>query len=477
MALEYDVYISLVSGSNQNSWEKNLTDFLSTLLRRLLGRSLDLCLSCDFDSEDLKKEAIEKSETFVLIITDEYLQSPLVAEELQLIEKRLHGSYNKVFKILKTNISVEKQPHFLSDLLCYDFFEKTSELDDGQMYYESMIFEIERHYWTKLTDLAFDIFKIIDDKKDEILNQAVFVAETSADQSKKRESIIRELKRLGYLVYPDKILSNNKENLVNEIHSYLQKSFLSVHLIGNTYGDLLENSDISIVDFQNRFASEYFEMLQSSTDENVNKNFSRLIWLDPELKIANEKQKSFVEKLKRDGDLLKGASLIQIPLEHFKSIIISEIKNKINVPLHSFSRLNKGVKVYLIHESSSFDKISSISAHLVRNGFEILHSPLLSEERNLLKKHRQNLIDCDAVLIFFDSNDVYWLNSKISDLRKAPGYGRNRPFAAKGVLLDCEIEFPQDFFVKQDFIVIKNLTNCSSYSLDKFLDKIQMTYV
>lgn len=477
MAFEYDIFISLTTGSNQNSWEKNLTGFLATLLKRLLGRSINIAISDNFNTEEQRFEAIKKSGVYLMIITEEYLISSVSLKEIQLIEKCLHGSFSKVFKVLKTEIPSEKQPLFIANLLSYDFFEKTVEQETGQGYYESMIFEIERHYWTKLTDLAFDIYKVVDEKIISEERLAVFVAETTNDQDKKRESIIRELKRLGYIVYPDKILSSNCETLKKEVYAYLQKSFLSIHLIGNIYGDILESSEFSLVDFQNRIASNYYEKLQSSSEDTEFRNFSRLIWLDPDLKISNEKQKLFIEKLKRDSDLLKGASLIQTPLEHFKTIVISEVKNKINIPEHSFSKINNGIKVYLVHESSSFDKISSISAHLVRNGFEILHSPMLSEERNLLKKHRQNLIDCDAVLIFFDSDDVFWLNSKINDLKKAPGYGRKKPFAAKAVLLDCETEFPHDFFIKKDFMVIKNLTDCSLYVLDKFLEKIQMSYV
>lgn len=477
MAFEYDIFISLASGSNKNGWEKNLTIFLSTLLKRLLGRDITLGMSDEFNTDEQRFDAIKKSETYVLIITEAYLQSAELQKEIQLIEECLQGSFNRVFKVLKAEIPTEKQPKFIADLISYDFFEKTEDQDDVQFYYESMVFEVERHYWTKITDLAFDIYKVIDDEITSKEKLAVFVAETTNDQGKKRESIIRELKRLGYYVYPDKVLSTNSEILKKEIYKYLQKSFLSIHLIGNIYGESLENTDLSVVDFQNRISSEYFEMLQLSSEDTEHRNFSRLVWLDPDLKISNEKQKLFVEKLKRDGDLLKGASLIQTPLEHFKTIVISEIKNKISIPLHSFSKINQGVKVYLVHESSSFDKLSSISAHLIINGFEILHSPTLSEERNLLKKHRQNLIDCDAVLIFFDSNDLFWLNSKISDLKKAPGYGRKRPFAAKAVLLDCETVLSPDYFANKDFIVLKKSNEYSSYDLDKFLEKIQMTYV
>lgn len=477
MAFDNDLYVSLACGSSENSWEKNLLIFLTTLLKRLLSRTVKVVSTNNFTSDKEKQEAIATSAVFLSVVTDEYIHSETCMQELILIEKRVHGDFSRIFKVLKTDIAREVQPDLIQNLLSYNFFEKNDEQDDSQTYYESMIYEIERHYWTKLTDLAFDIYKIIDIEKNEKSISGVYIAETSADQYKNRENIIRELKRLGYTIYPDKILSGSPDMLKKEVYTYLQKSFISIHLIGNSYGELLKNSDISAVDLQNVIASDYFEMLQSASEEPVEHTFSRLVWFDPDMKISNEKQKIYIEKLKRDTEMLKGASMIQTPLEHFKSIVISEIKNKKIQTDHSFSRLNQGVKVYLVHESRSFDKISTISANLVRNGFEILHSPLLNEERNLMKKHRQNLIDCDAVLIFYDSNDVFWLKSKINDLIKAPGYGRKRPFAAKAILIDCDNPLPGEFYESKDFIVMHNVCDSSLFALDKFLDKIQMTYV
>ncbi len=475
MSFENDIYISLVSGTNENSWEKNLIRFLCTLLKRFLSRSVKTVFLDDFNTEEQRQHAINNSAAFLIIITEDYIKSNISSKELDLIHESIHGNFNRIFKVLKTDINAERQPSTIKNLMSYNFFEKQSDQDELQTYYESKIFDIERNYWTKLTDMAFDVYKIIESEK--ILKGVpyIFIAETTDEQNNNRESITRELKRLGYLIYPDKMLSKNPALLKIEVEEYLQKSFIAIHLIGNNYGELLENSEYSLIEMQNKIASDYFEILQQNSDEFASKIFSRLIWLDPDMKISNEKQNLFVERLKRDADLLKGASMIQTPLENFKSIVIAEINHKKSQILNSFNKLSLGIKVYLIHESQSFEKISTISAQLVRSGFEIIHSPLLNEERNLLKKHRQNLTDCDAVLIFYDSNDVFWLKSKINDLMKAPGYGRKRSFTAKAVLLDCENILPKDFLESKDFIVIENPCDSSSYSLDKFIDKIQMS--
>lgn len=470
MDFTYDLYISQAKGANLNNWESNLIIFLTTLLERRLNYDIKVICSEDIKSEAQQIEAITNSRSFIVLLTDDYIHSENNVLELENIKKHLQSDKKKIFKVLKSNIPLSNQPEYLQNVLGYNFFEKEIAAEDDLGYNEFMIFEVERQYWTKLTDLTYDIYNSFfpsDKTNSEI---AIFLAETTADQERNRESIKRELKRLGFKIFPDKVLSCNLEDLSKEINTYLEKSLLSIHLIGNQYGTLISNSMFSMVETQNKIAACYCEANENQAER---QKLSRLIWVNPDLKIANEKQKLFLEKLKRDSEALKGASLIQTPLELFKSLILSEIKNINLNPIQSFSKANKGKRIYLVHESSSFEKISDITSYLSSSGFEIIHSPLLNEERNLLKKHRQNLIECDAVLIYFDSNDEFWLKSKLNDLLKAPGFGRKHPFLAKAVFNDCEYIIPPELMDKKGIMVIEKQDSFSSKQIKGFIEKIQ----
>jgi len=50
-----------------------------------------------------------------------------------------------------------------------------------------------------------------------------------------------------------------------------------------------------------------------------------------------------------------------------------------------------------------------------------------------IRIHHKNLIKCDAVLIVQTESNKLWLNSKISDILKAPGIGRKKKYAAKAL--------------------------------------------
>ena len=48
-----------------------------------------------------------------------------------------------------------------------------------------------------------------------------------------------------------------------------------------------------------------------------------------------------------------------------------------------------------------------------------------------MQAHQDNLKFCDGVLIFFGAASGQWVEMKLMDLLKAPGYGRTKPLTAK----------------------------------------------
>ena len=57
------------------------------------------------------------------------------------------------------------------------------------------------------------------------------------------------------------------------------------------------------------------------------------------------------------------------------------------------------------------------------------------EEADIKQAHVEKMIHCDAVLIYYGNADRSWVDMKLMNLMKAPGYGRETPFTAKTVYL------------------------------------------
>ena len=62
--------------------------------------------------------------------------------------------------------------------------------------------------------------------------------------------------------------------------------------------------------------------------------------------------------------------------------------------------------------------------------------PTFEGEESVIKQaHIEKMIHCDAVLIYYGYADRAWVDMKLMNLMKAPGYGRTKPFVGKTVYL------------------------------------------
>jgi hypothetical protein len=77
------------------------------------------------------------------------------------------------------------------------------------------------------------------------------------------------------------------------------------------------------------------------------------------------------------------------------------------------------------------DKFHNAGMNAVKINFE-------TGSTNLVNIHRENLVRCDAAFIIYGHTNRFWLSSKMKDLMKAPGFGREHPLAAKGLMISGE---------------------------------------
>jgi hypothetical protein len=99
--------------------------------------------------------------------------------------------------------------------------------------------------------------------------------------------------------------------------------------------------------------------------------------------------------------------------------------------------------------------------------------PLLDgSEAEVLQDHKENLLLCDAVLIFQGRASEGWLRMKLRDLLKLPGYGRTSPLLGKAVYISAPESPPKGRFKTQEALVIKNYGEFNPSSLDSFLAEI-----
>ena len=326
MQIDIDVLIVFADNDNEpqkkktSGWVSDFKRFLELMLMQVLGEKPNILLKSEFDT--ITAPDMTNVGVLATVLSKDFIQSGRCLDNVETFYKAIQNSErkaNRVFKVFKAPLSNQEQPPRLRELIGYEMYQIDTETGETKEYTDYFSLEAERQYWMKMVDLAYDIFDSLMqlralNKSSEIRNiykrKNIYLAETGHDLSVQRNIIKRELIRHGYIVMPQQTLPGTLTELEKVVRKDLEECSLSIHLIGSAYGEIPEGSERSIVDIQNRLSAERSLQAKRSDSE-----FSRLIWISPVIANASDRQKSFIESIKRDVEAQEGAEILQTPLE------------------------------------------------------------------------------------------------------------------------------------------------------------------
>ena len=479
MKFDIDVLIVFADKDNESvktelGWVSQFKKFLELMLSQVLGEKPNILLKSEYDNMTSPK--LDNVGALVTILSKHFIQSGAALDHVESFYK-VSGSatkgHQRVFKVFRTPLSSHEQPPRLRDLLGYDMYQLDPDSGEIREYTDYFSTEAERQYWMKMVDLAYDIYDTLVFLKDETEQQTqvkniykrktIYLAETGHDLSVQRNIIKRELQRHGYVVLPNQTLPGNAAELERFVAKDLQESNLSIHLIGNAYGEIPEGSDRSVVDLQNKIAAEKSIRAKQNKEE-----FSRLIWISPNMVNASERQKGFIENIKRDVEAQEGAEILQTPLEDFKNIMREELVEAGEKKVSDES----GKKcIYLMHDRIDHNDVKPFIDMIEKSGFKVLMPEFEGELLDLRKKHIDNLRNFDAAIIYKGKVNEQWVRMKALDILKAPGFGRKKPIIGKALFTAPGSKMNTDTFKSQNLRVIGGESDRSLDSLKTFLQE------
>jgi len=495
----------------QKGWITEFHRALDIRLAQLLGRRpviwRDPALHGNHIFDKQIVDQFDQVAIMISIITPRYVKSEWCVREAsefyEVCKNNIGFSINnqaRIFKVIKTPVKVELHPEKIRNILGYEFY--TTDSVTGRLKELSQVFgeTSERLYWGKLDDLANDIAEFLDslESLDTSNNKAgkptastgnqdkpvkVYLAESSYETKEFRDSLRRELQDSGYNIYPDSQLPLIESVLIENVNSFLKKSDLSIHLLGENYGIVPEGgTHKSIVEIQNEVAS-----VASSSS-----SLKRLIWIPEGFTPKDERQQSFINKLNEGNEGIVGADLIFSSLEEFKSIISDRIaamererakekekekekererekeKHVLEIGVDLKGESASGI-VYLICDMLDMEEIKPLEDFLFDNGFEVLLPLFEGEESQIREDHIENLKMCDAAIIFYCNANEIWLRSKTRDFLKINGYGREKPLKVKSVYLAGAPNSSKERFRSQDVDVINGINDFPATKLKLLL--------
>lgn len=480
---EEDIFISYAHIDNQpllkgqEGWITTFHQALEIRLSQLLGdepefwRDQSNMVGNQYIDDAILKR-LPRIAILVSVVTPRYINSEWCLKEVQEFYRFAEetggvrvSDKSRIFKVVKTPVPFERHPPELQGIIGYEFFQLDPTTGKPREFIYNSGPSADLHYWTKLDDLAYDIHQLMMTLKTEAAAEAdaaaaaaeqaaapaplpgvtVYLAESTLDLSAERDQIRRELQQRGYRVLPDKPLPLNDTDLRAAVSEDLRRSKLSVHLVGAHYGIVPEAADSSVVSLQNELAAE------RSRDP----LFTRVIWMPPGLEVREERQLRFIDYLQTDPAAQHGAELLQTSIEDLKTTIQDKLSA---APLHPVRPVSDDAaprRVYLICDPQDVDDAVPLSDYLFEQGFEVITPVMEGDEADVRADHKENLLLCDAILIYYGRAGDPWLRAKMLDLRKLAGYGRTKPLLAKAVFVAAPQTPAKDRFRTLEATVIR----------------------
>lgn len=474
-------------------WVSNFHKFLTTLLSQISKdvEEIKLITEANFASINMADAgavlviitpSLTKNNGFVQAL-NEYGKTKRRKNQLVL------GGIPSFFKILKGAYDPDGYFKAYADLISYDFYLIDPLTGDPQEFTRFFGNDAERSYWMKLVDMAYDLNQLfanyskgLVEEKEFPREKTVYLASTGVDMVIQRDIIKRELQRHGYKVMPNHSLPKEVKSLDKMVREDLSKCRLAIHLIGEDYGYKPKGSELSVVDLQNRIASEHtHEMVVFNKKNNTKDLFSRLVWVSPDLNNVTERQKIFIEDLKSDVASLEEAEVLQITLQELKTIVREELvsggrfqKRRAIQELHvNEAEENTSQLIYLIHDKRDGAETEVLRKYLKAQGYSVVSPTYEGDLVDLRYIHQENLRRCDASIIYYGSSTEDWIKTKLQDLLKAPGFGRVKPLKAKAVYVKGKKEgIDLEQFKKNNAMILGENGAFSPDHLRPFLTKL-----
>ncbi len=484
------IYIIKADGSEQNSitrdWTSSFRRFLELLLTRLAGERIAIS---EISTAEINIGSIYSPFTMLIpVVSHDLLHSATFNEEIKAFhEKAINKSQNNISwnsRIFKVVCDPQKE-HYLLDYLSnsrsYEFFHMDADSNEPVLYDDFTGPNSEKTFWMRLYDLAYDIFKVMDSMKNsdnelfsitKALNPlTIYLAEVGTDLYNQRDTIKRELLRNGYKVLPEKAMPKEIGSLTKSIRKDLTQSNLAIHLVGSDYGKI-EGTDSSIIEIQNRIATDYFNELEKM-DAHTSMNFGRIIWISPELSNLGVKQRLFIDNLRKDSESNHKVELLETSIEELKGIILNKVKKGVDQQERGeVVEVVTKKTIYLIHDQPEREKCILIEDFLRKSGYNVISTSFEGSPDELRARHQEYLKQCDATLIYYGNENERWFKSKQNELLKSLGQGRSKPIGPQAVLIENEYQLNKSLKIHEEAMIFKGAKDFSPEIIEPFLAKL-----
>ena len=438
----------------RQGWVSQLYRHLSVRMEQLSGERIKVARHPGFTGEhdtDLElQRQLAKVKAMVSVVSPPFVKSDGCVRELQEFCVKAEESGGlwvenkpRLFKVMKTPVGPGEIPSELTELFsrlfAFEFFEQDPVTGRIREFDEAFGETLKQRYHERLYDLAHEVCQVLrilkqlrtdvaDPTKRAVHRQIVYLAATTSDLQTELDRIRRELLERGHVVLPETALPLSARELARVVSSQLEKCSLAIHLLGTNYGITPEDSAESLPCIQVKLSAQRANQ----------KEFKRYLWMPAVSSVTDPRQQQFLRQIQEDSALHAGAEIMEADFSLLKREVIRwlEPPKPKPLPLPDVQKSSKTApKVYLICEARDEASIEPLEDYLFGQGMEVSLPAFDGSDADAEALHRENLLSCDAAIVFFGAAPRAWVDIKLRELLKSAGSGRPAPIHPQAVYI------------------------------------------
>ncbi len=438
----------------RQGWVSQLYRHLSVRMEQLSGERVKLARHPGFtgnhDTDLELQRHLTKVKAMVSIVSPPFIKSDGCVRELQEFCTNAEQSGGlwvenkpRIFKVMKTPVASGEMPGDLTNLFSrlfgFEFFEQDPATGRIREFDEAFGEALKQRYHERLYDLAHEVcqvLRILKQLQSDVIDPAkaaghrhvIYLAMTTSDLQAERDRIRRELLERGHMVLPETPLPLSSKELERVVRGHLDKCSIAIHLLGANYGVTPEDSAESLPCLQVKLSAQHARQ----------QNLKRYLWMPGVAQVADTRQQTFLRQVQEDPTLHDNAEIMEGDLSLLKREVIRWLEPPKPKPAAlaapaAVKSADAPPKVYLICEPRDEQSIEPLEDYLFAQGLDVCLPAFDGSDADAEALHRENLLTCDAAIVFFGAAPRAWVDIKLRELLKAAGSGRSGPIETQAV--------------------------------------------
>jgi hypothetical protein len=269
----------------------------------------------------------------------------------------------------------------------------------------------------------------------EPVGRTIYIAKPAGDMRQAYDSLVEELQRRGYGIEPPVAAGISHDHTAPAfIAEALAKSELSIHLLGNKAGFAPEDSE-PITKLQLKRAAD----LVTGSHEPAaagQRRFRRIIWVPkilPEQTGTAEPERDPLAVLANFDKHLPSDKVEGDNFSKFVEFVVQHLER--TAPSRELATTTTAqARVYLYHRVEDQDYALDLAVALQERQIEPIIPALEGDAADLSAHHRQNLLECDAVILCWANASEVWARASARELSEWRELGRSKRFAYRALI-------------------------------------------